>query len=298
MVDNGSTDGSAEMARRGGATVIEMGRNAGFAVAVNRGVEAARAPWVAIINNDVEPAGNWLETLLSGAEASGAWFATGKLLQGDAPDRIDGTYDLLCRGGCGWRAGHGRPDGTLWSTPRGIRFAPLTATLVRRALFDRVGRLEERFEFGLEDVEFGLRCALAGCRGRYVPAAVAYHAGSATLGVWHCDTVRLLSRNQALLIAKHYPGSALFRWAWPIVAAQLLWGLVALRRGRSRAWLRGKCEALWLWRAYRREAAWKGTHPRRLKRILRASEAAIYRLQRQAGFDPYWRLYFALTWWR
>ena len=150
----------------------------------------------------------------------------------------------------------------------------------------------------LEDVEFGLRCALAGYRGIYVPEAVALHAGSATLGVWHPDTVRQIARNQTLLVAKHYPGGALLRWAWPILAAQLLWGLVALRRGRFRAWLRGKWAALQMWSGLRREATWSSTHSRRLRRILRASEAEIYRLQRQTGFDPYWRAYFALTWLR
>jgi GT2 family glycosyltransferase len=295
VVDNASVDASVEMARSRGARVIELGRNAGFAGAVNRGVEAARTRWVAILNNDVELEPAWLERLAGAAEQTGAWFATGRLLDGRDRSLIDGTYDLLCRGGCAWRAGHGRADGPAWARRRRIRFAPLTAALVRRDLFQQVGPLEERFESYLEDVEFGLRCALAGYRGLYVPEAVAVHAGSATLGVWHPDTVRRMSRNQALLVAKHYPGRALLGWAWPVLAAQLLWGLVALRRGRFSAWLRGKRAALRMWSGLRREAAWRGTHPRRLRRILRASEAEIHRLQRQAGFDPYWRVYFALT---
>jgi hypothetical protein len=64
------------------------------------------------------------------------------------------------------------------------------------------------------------------------------------------------------------------------------------------AWLWGKWAALGMSSGLRREAAWRGTRPRRLRRILRASEAEIHRLQRQAGFDPYWQAYFALTWWR
>ncbi len=295
VVDNGSDDGSVEMARGHGATVLEMGANAGFARAVNRGVEAARTPWAAILNNDLEPAGDWLEQLLGAAERAGAWFATGKLLNSADRTRIDGTYDALCRGGCAWRAGHGSADGPEWSRPRRIRLAPLTAALVRTELFRKVGPLDERFESYLEDVEFSLRCALAGCRGTYVPEAVAYHAGSATLGVWHRDTVRMISRNQALLVAKHYSPRDLALSAWPILAAQLLWGCVALRQGRGASWLRGKWEALKRWPGLRREAAWRGTRPRRLNRILRVSEADIYRLQRQAGFERYWRLYFALT---
>ena len=38
VVDNGSTDGAPELARARGARVIAMGRNAGFAAAVNRGI--------------------------------------------------------------------------------------------------------------------------------------------------------------------------------------------------------------------------------------------------------------------
>ena len=53
--------------------------------------------------------------------------------------------------------------------------------------------LDERFESYLEDVDFGLRCAEAGLSGLYVPDAVAYHQGSATLGRWHPETVRKIA---------------------------------------------------------------------------------------------------------
>src|SRR5579862_5353491 len=71
VVDNGSTDGSAEFAQSAGARVIRLGRNRGFAAAVNHGIKAARADLVAILNNDVQLAPDWLERLLSGiGEAS------------------------------------------------------------------------------------------------------------------------------------------------------------------------------------------------------------------------------------
>ncbi|MEO8370268.1 MAG: glycosyltransferase, partial [Candidatus Solibacter sp.] len=44
IVDNGSSDGAPEMARARGARVIAMGRNAGFAAAVNRGIREAAHP--------------------------------------------------------------------------------------------------------------------------------------------------------------------------------------------------------------------------------------------------------------
>src|SRR5579863_9596109 len=76
VADNGSTDDSAALAERAGARVLRLGRNLGFAAAVNRGVMETRADWVAILNNDVTLAPDWLEILLTGAEREQASFAT------------------------------------------------------------------------------------------------------------------------------------------------------------------------------------------------------------------------------
>ncbi len=173
VVDNGSEDGSTSIAAEQGAKVISIGRNSGFCHAVNTGIREAKGPWVAVVNNDVEPAPDWLSRLMEGAEHEKAWFATGKLLSASRRDQIDGAYDTLCRGGCAWRAGHGRPDGPEWGIRRTIRFAPFTAVLFRTELFKRVGLLDERFESYLEDVDFGLRCAIKDMKGVYVPDAVA-----------------------------------------------------------------------------------------------------------------------------
>ncbi len=51
VADNGSTDDSADLAEHAGARVLRLGRNFGFAPAVNRGVAAAQAEWVAILTN-------------------------------------------------------------------------------------------------------------------------------------------------------------------------------------------------------------------------------------------------------
>ena len=41
--------------------MIELGRNTGFAFAANRGLEAASAPAVALVNTDVVLAPDWIE---------------------------------------------------------------------------------------------------------------------------------------------------------------------------------------------------------------------------------------------
>lgn len=287
IVDNGSTDGSVEAARNAGARVIELSRNRGFSFAVNRGIEAALHDWVAVLNNDVILHPDWLSRLTSQIQTH--WFAAGKLLRASQPEQVDGTFDLLSRGAMAWRAGHGRQDGPHWAERRTISFVPFTAALFRRELFERVGYLDEEFESYLEDVDFGLRCALAGYEGVYVPEATGRHIGSATLGEWNRETVRRLARNQLLLIAKHYPPNWIWHYGWPVFVAQSLWGAAAFRHGAGLAFLRGK------WEALRRFGKVRRSESQRLEQILACSEREIRQLQAETGFDFYWKVYFSLT---
>ena len=290
VVDNGSTDGAPELARAHGARVIPMGRNAGFAAAVNRGIRESRGEWIAVLNSDVELAPDYFSKLLA-AGSTAVWFATGKILAEGSSHRIDATFDALCRGGTAWRVGNGRADGPAFSLACPIWSAPWTAALFRAELFQQVGLLEESFESYLEDVDFGLRCAAHGFAGQYVPEALAWHRGSATLGRWHPDTVRRMARNQLLLLARHYPRRLLMGWFWPIMVAQFLWGAVALRHGAGFAWLRGE------WQGFRRFFAARGQtlDAKVLDRVLSANERLIRSLQVSTGFDLYWKLYFLLT---
>jgi GT2 family glycosyltransferase len=279
VVDNGSTDGAPELARKRGARVIAMGRNAGFAAAVNRGIGEAAHPWIAILNSDVELGPDYLERLVD----AGAPFATGKLLS--PTGLLDGTFDVTTRGFTTWRAGAGMADGPPFDVEREITSAPWTAVVYRAEVFRQVGVLEESFESYLEDVDFGLRCAAQGVRGRYVPAARAVHVGSASLGRWHADTVRRIARNQVLLAARYEAKGA----GWPVVAGQLLWGAVAARHGRGLAWLIGLQQGLRLFGAARRE--FREKNPERLVPILRANESFV----RANCADLYWRMYVSLT---
>ncbi len=289
VVDNGSSDGSAELARSRGARVIPMAWNAGFARAVNRGIEVAGMPWLAVLNNDVEPEPEWLERLLAAAEREQAWFATGKLLNAARPDCVDGIYDLVSRAACAWRVGSGHQDGAEFSAPRRIAMASATATLFRAELFAKIGLFEERFESYLEDVDLGLRCAAAGLAGVYTPDAVASHRGSATWGAWTPRTVRLISRNQLLLVARHYSRGLVLRNLWRLLLGQALWGILAARHGCAWAFLRGKWEGLWMCGRLR------AAHSSNLEPVLEASEREILMWQRRLGFDWYWRLYFLLS---
>ena len=290
VIDNGSEDDSTQLAADAGARVLKMGSNLGFAAAVNRGIEAADAEWVAILNNDVTLEPGWLMELLDAAAQEDIWFATGKILQAANHHVVDGTFDEISRGGCASRCGSGKPDGPVWNQKQRIRVAPMTAAIFRRELFRDLGGLDETFGSYMEDVDFGLRCALAGRGGMFVPSAVAYHRGSATLGEWNKDTVQRIARNQILLSAKHFCGQP---W-WPIVAGQLLWGMVALRHGCGSAFVRGKIAGIREARRIIRPSTNEYTREV-LAEVLESSEANILALARETGFGSYWRAYFWLS---
>ena len=292
VVDNGSRDDAPGVARRAGARVISMGHNAGFAAAVNRGIREARCDSVAVLNSDVELGPTYLAVLAASLAETGAWFATGKIFAAGSDTWLDGAFDAVCRGGAACRLGHGQADGPAFSAQRPIWSAPWTAALFRAGLFQRIGPLEESFESYLEDVDFGLRCARSHLPGVYVPEAVAWHRGSASLGRWHPETVRRIARNQVFLLARHYPARFLRRRAWAILVAQAGWGGVALRHGAGLAWARGK------WQGLRGFSAARGSQLFEfddLDRLLHHNEQLIREAQSAGMEDWYWRMYFLLT---
>ena len=286
VVDNLSSDSAVAIARNFGCTVIEMEENAGFARAVNRGWQAASGTWIAILNSDVELDPRWAEHLL--ASARHADFAAGTILKATERTAIDGTYDLVSRSACAWRAGNGetasRASEQEPEKVKTIAIAPGTASLFRREALHRLQGFDEQFGSYLEDVDLGLRCVREGLTGVFVPEALAWHHGSATLGRWNPAVVRLISRNQLLLVSRHYDRDLFLSCLWPIVAGQLLWGLVALRHGTLLAWLSGKWDAL---KGFHLD----GTPSPGLREFLAASEREISR----RSHDSYWRWYFRLT---
>ncbi len=232
VVDNGSTDSSRMVAENFGANLVSFPENRGFAVAVNEGIARSQGDWVLIINNDVVLEQDWLARLLATAEGEGASFAAGKLLRPDGSNQIDGSWDLISRAAYAWRCGYGKMDSVVWSTRRKIAFAPMTAALFRRSVFEEIGGLETRFESYYEDVDFGVRCALAGLQGVYEPAAIATHMSKTTLGKASNRVYFLTARNQILILAKYYSAATLLRFGWPVLVGQML-ALLQIANARS-----------------------------------------------------------------
>jgi len=75
--------------------------------------------------------------------------------------------------------------------------------LYRSKAFLLCGALDADFFAYLDDLDLALRIHLIGYRGVYVPDAVAYHIGSATLGqALHPRVVEYITRNQLFVLMK------------------------------------------------------------------------------------------------
>lgn len=103
VVDDGSTDSTPEVVetvRRKSAIELLYVRqeNAGIGHARNRGVRAARAPWIAFLDDDEVANKGWLKELLTTAELSGADCVGGPcILRMIGPTKIEpvGTVSML-----------------------------------------------------------------------------------------------------------------------------------------------------------------------------------------------------------
>jgi GT2 family glycosyltransferase len=185
LVDNGSTDGSADAARRAfpRLKVIRNERNVGFARGVHQGAAATGAKVLILVNDDavVEPDAicALVEALDSGPPSV---VATAGLLTDGTGERIDFVDGLVTFDGHALQRGFGRPvAGDARLVQGGFRLFPCGGfCALRRDEFERLGGFDESFFAYLEDVDFGWRATLAGRTTLFVPGARARHLSGAT----------------------------------------------------------------------------------------------------------------------
>lgn len=217
VVDNGSTDGSGEIARAHGARVIPA---PGLRVGAvrNAGAREARGRIVAFVDADNEVAGSWLAGCAE-ALADPSVGAAGLPYQAP-PDAtwVQRVYDQLR-----WRPAS-RAD-TEWLSAGNIA--------LRREVFDQLGGFDETLE-ACEDVDLCARVRRAGLRTVAEPAMASIHHGDPrTLGalflgeLWRGrDNLRVSLRGPLTLRA--VPGVVLPLLTLTLLAALPLAAVTAL----------------------------------------------------------------------
>lgn len=198
VVDDGSTDDTANVAQRHGATCF-LQPHKGPAAARNRGANRARGRVVVFTDADCRPEPNWLETMvqaLDSGEKNGVVGVQGRyatdqqrLVARFAQAEFEDRYDLM----------HAAPTIDLVAT---------YSAAYQRDIFLKVGGFDERFpQADNEDTELSYRLVTKGHALALAPQAVVRHQHPASLkrylklkfsrGYWRTQVYRL------------YPGKAL-----------------------------------------------------------------------------------------
>jgi GT2 family glycosyltransferase len=248
VVDNGSRDDTTTWLSEHWpqVQVVSLAENVGVTAALNVCARAGRGELVGLFNNDLELDPDCLDELVAALrEHPQAGWAGAKLRDFERRDVLDGAGDVFTWAATGGRRGHGERDVGQYDEPRAIFGACGGAALYRRTALAQVGEFDEDFFAFYEDVDWNLRAQLAGFSCRYVPSAVVYHMGSATIGKGLSDFTRYhLWRNTLWIVAKDLPAGALLRHAPHLLLGQLVNLAVAIRDGKLAIWLRVWRDAL------------------------------------------------------
>lgn len=210
VVDNGSTDGSiaAITSRFPRFRFIPLGMNRGFTGGLAAALATSRARNVVFLNNDAVPAPGWLAVMQSSIERAAADVISvaGKIIDLEGK-RIDFIGGLLTFDGHALQNGFRMPLGSQPEPAAGdeLLFACGGNMISRREPLMDLGAFDDDYFAYLEDVDFGWRSWISGCRVTYAPDAVVGHASSATserLGNFERGV--LFERNALQTVIKNY----------------------------------------------------------------------------------------------
>jgi len=200
VIDNGSTDGSAEMVSGLDlpfpVRVVRNRENRSFSVANGQGVALAAGELICFLNNDVDPiTPHWLGFMVETMLARQAAAVGARLIyprhRGGARAGAKLPDLSLQHAGVGFDRGKAVPlarvigagDDALAPWAAEVEDRPaLTAAclLVRLKAFRDVGGFSSDYDYGIEDVDLCLKLRAAGGRLMYDGRAVLWHHESAT----------------------------------------------------------------------------------------------------------------------
>jgi GT2 family glycosyltransferase len=253
VVDNASTDTTAEVAARHGVRRIALPARVPYTEAMNAGLRALDADAIALLQADTFVAPGYREACLAALEDPAVGSVAPKLLRTVGPtanDRlpvIDAAGMSLDRRRKNGLVGHGR-SADAYETPADAFGADGAAAMYRRQTLDDCALGGEVFDENMPgwgcDADLAWRARLMGWRARYEPAAVVHHIRTyspTTRARMSAVDRRTQFRNRYLMVAKNDSLADLAQDALPLLLYEALaLGYAVLREPEL---LRGYVEA-------------------------------------------------------
>lgn len=179
VVDNGSSDGSAEMVKKEFPQIelVQNKKNLGFSGGNNIGIKKSTGRHVFILNNDTEVSKDFLDPLVSAMEKDATLGCVQpKLLYGTDHMLLNAVGSYFTSTGFLYHYGYRKKTNLKqYNVPLTIYSARGAAMLLRRSALNKVGLFDDDFFIFFEETDLCHRLWLAGYKVLYVPNSIIYH---------------------------------------------------------------------------------------------------------------------------
>jgi len=240
VVDNASTDGSADVIRREFPNVrLHVNeKNLGFGGGNNSGLNRIQTPYILMCNNDTRLDPDCVSRLVAAMEKDPkAGSATPMIILAHS-GLVDATGIVVCPDGLALGRGRAEKPEAMREAAE-VFYASDCLCIYRRQMIEELrlpsGEIyDEDFFAYADETDMGWRAQRQGWKSLYVPDAVVYHHHASSSGSVSPFLVRLVERNRIWVAVKNFPlwllayGAAwsVYRIAWQV------WGAVS---GKGRA---------------------------------------------------------------
>ena len=242
VLDNASSDETAEVAREHGAELVRLPERLPYAHAMNEGLRRTGGDAVLLLNADCFLQPGFLTAARPRLEEEHVGSVAPKLVRAEGPDApldaIDAAGMVVDRRRKNTLVGHGRPS-LAYDTPGEAFGVDGAAALYRRDTLEDCAVDAEIFDEDMEmwasDVDLAWRARLLGWRCVYEPGALAYHVryySPSTRARVPEGARRMQFRNRYLMMIKNDMAGALVRDLPRLAAYEVLALGFALLRER------------------------------------------------------------------
>lgn len=239
VVDNGSADGTLAAVQQEFPSVrcVANPENLGFVGGCHRGASAATGEFLLFLNNDTVHEPSFIVTLVQAMrEDPQMGLCASKVLLEPDRRRLDGIGSIMTATGFLAHLGLYEPDDGRLDGAREIFSPKGVSLLIRKRLFETLGRFDEQFFAYFDESDLAWRVWLSGRTVRVIPASVVYHASTSTASRLDPNLVNFhVFKNRIRSLLKNFGALRLLR-TLPLHLA--LCGSIALLhlvRGRLKA---------------------------------------------------------------
>jgi GT2 family glycosyltransferase len=249
LLDNASVDGTVDAVRSllPEVCIIELQRNLGYAGNNNIGIQAAMeqdAEWVFVLNEDTILSTDCISNLVSVGESNPKIGIVGPMVyHHNEPDIIQSAGGRMDKYYREWHLGQDERDQGQFQLPHSVEWISGCGIMVRRALIEQVGAIDERFFYYVEEFEWCVRARKAGWQIFHVPQAKLWHKGVQRNYQPKPSVTYYATRNRLLLLSKHRATPMV----WIVVLVQYL-----------RTYMSWTIKPKWRGKREHRNAMWRG----------------------------------------